>query len=46
MYHVPLAFQYMYGCSDKRGENGDEKEGSEIHGGWERIEITWPLVRR
>ena len=29
MYHVPLAFQCMYGCSDERGENGDRKEGRE-----------------
>ena len=32
MYHVLLAFQCIYGCSDG-GENGDEKEGSEIPGG-------------
>ena len=28
MYHVPLAFQCIYGCSDERGENGDGEEGS------------------
>ena len=22
LHHVPLAFQYVYGCSDERGENG------------------------
>ena len=26
MYHVPLTFQYIYGCSDERGENGDGGE--------------------
>ena len=31
-------------CSDERCENGDEKKGSEIHGGGERPEITWPFV--
>ena len=36
MHHVHLAFQCIYGCNVERGENGDEKEGSEIHGGWER----------
>ena len=29
-----------------RGENGDRKERSEIHGGGERMEKTWPLVCR
>ena len=29
MHNVPLAFQCIYGCSDERGENGDEKEGRE-----------------
>ena len=29
MYHVPLAFQCIYGCSDERGEDGDGKEGRE-----------------
>ena len=27
-YHVPLALQFIYGCSDE-GENGDGEEGSE-----------------
>ena len=40
MYHVPLAVQCIYGCSDEGGEDGDGKEGSEIRGGWERVEIT------
>ena len=39
MHHVPLAFQCIYGYSDERGENGDGKEGSDIPGGWERMEI-------
>ena len=42
----PLGFQCIYGCNDERGENGDRKEGSEIHGGRERMEITWTLVCR
>ena len=29
MYHVPLVFQCIYGCSDERGEDGEGKEGSE-----------------
>ena len=27
VYHVSLAFQCTYGCSDERGENGDGEEG-------------------
>ena len=27
MYHVLLTFQCVYGCSDERGENGDEEMG-------------------
>ena len=34
------AFQCIYGYSDERGENGDREEGSETHGGGERMEIT------
>ena len=32
MYHIPLAFQYVNGCSNERGENGDEilREGKRI----------------
>ena len=26
--------------------DGVMKEGSEFHGGWERVEIAWPLVGR
>ena len=29
-YHVPLAVQCIYGCSDESGEDGDGKEGSEL----------------
>ena len=29
MYHVPLAFQCIYGCGDEGGEDGDEEEGRE-----------------
>ena len=34
LYHVSLAFQCIYGCSDESGENGDGKEGREwrLHG--------------
>ena len=46
MYYVPLAIQIMYGYSDELGEDGDGKEGSEIPGGWERVEIAWSLVSR
>ena len=44
MYHVSLAVQCIYGWSDKGGEDGDGKEGSELHRGWEIVEIAWPLV--
>ena len=43
MYHVPLAVQCIYGWSNGGGEDGDGKEGSEPIGGWERVEIAWPL---
>ena len=46
VYHVPLAFQFIYGLSDERGGNGDVKGGSEISGGGERVEIACPLVCR
>ena len=26
MYHAPLAFQCIYGCSDERGESGDGRK--------------------
>ena len=47
MYHVPLALQCIYGCSDEGGENGDVEEGSEISGGGKRdslsssMQMTW-----
>ena len=34
MYHVPLAFQCIYGRSDEGCEDGYGKEGSGIIGGW------------
>ena len=40
LYHIPLAFQYMYGLSEERSENKDGEDGSEISRGGERIEIT------
>ena len=39
MYHVPMAVQCVYGWSDEGGENGDGQEGSELHGGWERVRL-------
>ena len=27
-------------------EDGDGKDGIELQGGWERVEIAWPLVCR
>ena len=33
MYHVPLAFQYIYGWSDEGGEDQGGKEGSDISEG-------------
>ena len=44
MYHVSLAVQCIYGWSDEGGEDGDAKEKSELPGGWERVEIAWPIV--
>ena len=29
VYHVPLAVQCIFGCSNEDGKDGDEKEGSE-----------------
>ena len=40
MYHVPLALQCIYESSDEGGEDGDRKEGIEIPGEGERVEIT------
>ena len=40
MHHVSLTVHCIYECIDEKGENGDGKEGSEIHGGGERMEIT------
>ena len=39
LYNVPLAVQCIYGWSDEGSEDGDGKEGSEIPGGWERLQI-------
>ena len=46
MYHDSLAVQCTYGWSNEGGEDGDVKEGSELPGGWERVEIALNLVRR
>ena len=40
MYHVPLAVECIYGLSDEGGEDVDEKDGNELPGGWERVEIV------
>ena len=40
MFHVPLAVHCIYEWSDERGKDGDGKEGSEIHGGGKRMDIT------
>ena len=40
MHHVPLAFEFIIGCSDERGENGDLKEEREIHGEMDRMEMV------
>ena len=50
-----MHYIYIYGVggvwvqllgSDEGGEDVDGKEGSELLRGWERVEITWPLVCR
>ena len=46
MYNVSLPVQFVYGWSDVGGEEGNGKKGSELHGGWKRTEIAWPLVYR
>ena len=33
VYHIPLAIQCIYRCSDERGENDDGEDGSESSGG-------------
>ena len=40
VYHVPVAFQCIYGCNDEGCENGDGGEGSEISGGTKRVDIA------
>ena len=46
VHHVSLAVQRIYGWSDEGSKAGDGKEGSEFPGGWESVEIGWPLVCR
>ena len=41
MYHVSLVVQCIYGLSEKGSEDGDGKEGGELPGGWERVEIVY-----
>ena len=40
MYHILLAFKYIYGSSDEESEDGDGKEGDEVPGGWKRVNTT------
>ena len=40
VYHVPLTFQCIYGCSNGRGENGEGEEGNENSGAGKRVEIA------
>ena len=40
VYHVPLTVQCIYGWSNKGVEDGVGKKGSELLGGWERVEIA------
>ena len=35
-----MAVHCIYGWSDEGDEDGDGKEGSELPGGWERVEIA------
>ena len=46
MYHVPLTFPCIHGCSDEGGESMDGEEGSEISGEGDKEEIACPLVCR
>ena len=40
------AVQCIYIWGNERSEDRDVKEGSELPGGWERMEIAWHLVCR
>ena len=44
MYTLYILFQCAYGRSDESGKNGDGEDGSEVYGGKERVDITWPFV--
>ena len=46
VYHVPLTFQYINGCSDEGKKKRVGDEGSNISGRWERVNIPWPLLCR
>ena len=46
MYHISLTVQCIFEWSDEGGEDGDEKEGSELSGGWERVKIAYLIVCR
>ena len=40
----PRLFNVIW-MEDEGGEDGDGKEGSELHGGWERVEIASLVCR-
>ena len=42
----PWLFNVCMDAVLKEVKMGNGKEGNKIPGGWERVEITWPLVRR
>ena len=44
LHHVPLTLQYVYGCSDVRGENVDKEEGRECRLLELLLEMTWFCV--
>ena len=40
MHHVPLAVKCIYGWIDEGCEDEDRKDTSELHGGWEIMEVA------
>ena len=44
VYHVSLAFQFIYGCCNERGENGNEKKGESRHCLTFCMQVTWVCV--
>ena len=35
-----------YSPNNNNNMDGVMKEGSELHGGWDKVEIAWPVVYR